>query len=213
MSRAALLPPSATAQERSLATAAGHAGDVPVIVREVWNADTCPADLLPWLARAASVDVWDPQWSAAQKRTVITSSLSVHRKKGTIGAVLEALRALGFSARVQEWFAQTPRAPEYTYRLVLESDQVGFSLADAYLLLEVVEKAKNLRSHLTEIAPVVRSIAGPVGAAVAGVGSEVTVAPSLNQEIAILPAFYASETLINTLTNITLAQTLGGPDA
>lgn len=210
MSRTALLPPNATVLERSLATAAGHAGDVPVIVREVWNADACPAELLPWLARAVSVDVWDPQWSAAQKRTVIKSSLSVHRKKGTIGAVLEALRALGFSARVQEWFNQTPPAPEYTYRLVLESDQVGFTLADAYLLLEVVDKAKNLRSHLTEIAPIVRTLAGPVGAVVAGIGSEVTLAPSIAQEISILPGFFASEEVINTLTNTTLAHTLGG---
>ncbi|HEY7775415.1 MAG TPA: phage tail protein I, partial [Kineobactrum sp.] len=212
MSSHSLLPPNASHQERSLEAAAARFDNVPVVVREIWDAQSCPESLLPWLARAVSVDVWDPDWSAKQKRTAITSSLSVHRKKGTIGAVQEALRALGFSARIQEWFNQSPPAAQYTYRLVLESDQTGFSLPDAYLLLDVVNNAKNLRSHLTEIAPVVRSMAGPVVASASGLGSEVTITPSIVQEISVLPAFFASETLIDTLTNTTLAQTLENRD-
>lgn len=200
------LPPNATHAERSLAEAAGHFNNVPVIVREVWNADTCPADLLPWLARAVSVDVWDPTWTAEQKRAAIKVSLAVHRKKGTIGAVVDALGALGFRAKVQEWFNQIPQAAPYTYRLILEADQTGYSLDDVSLLLEVVANAKNLRSHLTKILPITRSRVGSALAAVSIMGTELRVPPSLEQEVAIINDFYAAEALLNTIVNTNLAE-------
>lgn len=209
MSNYTPLPPNATPAERHLAQVAGHAGDVPVIIREVWNPDASPADLLPWQARAVSVDVWDPDWTTAQKRAAIKASLGVHRKKGTIGAVVEALNALGFTARVQEWFNQIPQAAPYTYRLILEAEQTGFDLEDVVLLLEVVANTKNLRSHLTEILPIIRSQAGPVLAAAALIGTELHMPPGLHQEVAIINDFYAAEAQLNTLTNITLAQSLG----
>ncbi|MEH6490751.1 phage tail protein I [Halopseudomonas sp.] len=203
------LPPNATPAERHLALVAGHVNDVPVIVREVWNADTSPADLLPWLARAVSIDVWDPEWTTEQKRAAIKASLGVHRKKGTIGAVLDALGALGFTAKVQEWFNQIPQADPYTYRLIIEVDQVGFDLEDVALLLEVVGSAKNLRSHLTEIVPIIRSQVGPVLASAVMVGTELRLAPSNAQEVAILNDFYAAEALLDTIVNVNLAQNLG----
>lgn len=203
------LPPNSTPAERHLALVAGHANDVPVIVREVWNADTSPADLLPWLARAVSIDVWDPEWTTEQKRAAIKASLGVHRKKGTIGAVLDALAALGFTAKVQEWFNQIPAADPYTYRLIIEVDQVGFDLEDVALLLEVVDSAKNLRSHLTEITPIIRSNVGPVLASAVMVGTELRLAASTAQEVAVLDDFYAAEALLDTIVNTNLAQNLG----
>lgn len=203
------LPPNATPAERHLALVAGHANDVPVIVREVWNADTSPAELLPWLARAVSIDVWDPEWTTEQKRAAIKASLGVHRKKGTIGAVLDALGALGFTAKVQEWFAQIPQADPYTYRLIIEVDQVGYDLEDVALLLEVVGSAKNLRSHLTEIAPIIRSQVGPVLASAVMVGTELTLAASDDQSAAIIPGFLAAEAQLDTITNTDLPQSIG----
>ncbi|MGH1450222.1 MAG: phage tail protein I [Pseudomonadaceae bacterium] len=203
------LPPNATPAERNLALVAGHVNDVPVIVREVWNADTSPADLLPWLARAVSIDVWDPEWTTEQKRAAIKASLGVHRKKGTIGAVLDALGALGFTAKVQEWFAQIPQADPYTYRLIIEVDQVGYDLEDVALLLEVVGSAKNLRSHLTEIAPIIRSQVGPVLASAVMVGTEITVGASDEQHAGVIPGFLAAEDQINIITNIELPQSIG----
>lgn len=209
MSNLALLPPNATAQEVALSEAVARVGDVPVIVREVWNADTCPADLLPWLARAVSVDVWDANWSSDQKRATIRSSLTVHREKGTIGAVRKAMAALGFDARVQEWFNQSPPGPEYTYRLILEADQIGFSKLDVELLLEVIEQTKNLRSHLTEIAPIVRTLAGPTVAAVIMLGVEMTLPVSDLQEATLISNFVPAENELDTITNTDLAQSLG----
>ncbi|MEZ2744276.1 phage tail protein I [Halopseudomonas bauzanensis] len=204
-----LLPPSSSALESALEKIATRFDSIPVPLRQIWNADTCPEDLLPWLARAVSVDVWDTNWSSEQKRAAIKTSIEVHRRKGTIGAVLEALRALGFEARVQEWFNQVPPAPEYTYRLILEADQTGFSRSDIDLLLMMVDNTKNLRSHLTYLTPIIQTQAGPRTAAAAGLGSEVTLMPGIEQEISILPGFFPAEALINTITNYSLAQTLG----
>lgn len=88
-----LLPPNATFLETALAYATNP--DLPVTIGDIWNPDRCPEKLLPWLAHALSVDVWEPGWPAYIKREVIRSSVMVHRKKGTRGAVERALDALG----------------------------------------------------------------------------------------------------------------------
>jgi phage tail P2-like protein len=156
-----------------LATA--RVGDVPTPLRELWDADSCPDALLPWLAWAYSLDEWNAGWTPAQQRAAIKQSVAVHRYKGTIGAVREALAALGFEAQVREWFNQTPEGDPYTFLLQLNVDQEGFSLADLERMLEIVNTTKNLRSHLSEIVATVKTKAGPRVAAVAALGSETTV--------------------------------------
>lgn len=78
-----LLPPNATPLERSLASATGRLTDVPVEIERVWRSGECPSELLPWLAWALSVDVWDDGWSDERKRRVIAASFDLHRLKGT----------------------------------------------------------------------------------------------------------------------------------
>lgn len=168
-----LLPPNATTQERALSETTARIADVPVVVREMWNPDACPAGLLAWLAWAFSVDEWDAAWTDAQKRETIKSAVAVHRYKGTIGAVREALKALTVNARVQEWFNQLPAGPAYTFRILLEADQIGMDQAAFGSLLKVVDRTKNLRSHLTEIAPSVKTTARLYSAGYANVGSEI----------------------------------------
>jgi phage tail P2-like protein len=170
-----LLPANATAQERALSEAIERAGAVPVVVREVWNPDTCPAPLLAWLAWAFSVDEWDAAWTDAQKRDTIRRSIVVHRYKGTIGAVREALAALQFSARVQEWFNQIPAAEPYTFRVLLEAGQVGISQSALQGLINLITQTKNLRSHLARVDLSVVTPAGPLVAVVGAVGSDLVV--------------------------------------
>jgi phage tail P2-like protein len=168
-----LLPWNATPQERALSEAVARVSDVPAPLRDLWNADDCPPQLLAWLAWAFSVDQWDSAWTDAQKRDFIKSSVEVHRYKGTIGAVREALAALQFDAQVQEWFAQSPAGDPYTFRALLNVDQVGISQAALGTLIEVIERTKNLRSHLSEVQVIVRSVGGPYVAAAASLGSEI----------------------------------------
>lgn len=170
-----LLPINATEQERGLSTAAARLGDVATPLRDVWNPDTCPAKLLAWLAWAFSVDQWDSTWTEAQQREFIKRSVEIHRYKGTIGAVQDALGALGVQAAVQEWFNQIPAAAPYTFRIALEADQVGVSETAANALFAVVERTKNLRSHLTEVQLAVRTVDNSFVAAAAGIGHEISV--------------------------------------
>lgn len=146
-----LLPANSTSAERALSETLARIGDVPVPLRDMWNPDTCPIDLLPWLAWAFSVDEWDATWSEAQQRAAVKASYSVHRYKGTIGSVKDALNALGLGVQVQEWYNQIPAGAPYTYKLLLEVNQYGVSLADLEKVLAVVENAKNLRSHMTSL--------------------------------------------------------------
>lgn len=170
-----LLPPNATALEKALAnTMATVLDQVQLRAREVWDMDTCPTALLPWLAWTYGVDAWDDQWTEEQKRRVIKSSVAVHRYKGTIGAVKDAIGALGLDAQVQEWFNQIPPGAPYTFKLIINAQQVGVSQLQFMRLLETVNSAKNLRSWLDEVKATITSSAGLRTAIVACLGSEIT---------------------------------------
>lgn len=96
MTAQSLLPPASTPLERAIDLAsATRISAIPQPTPTLWNAATCPPQLLPYLALAVSVDVWDEIWSEAEKRAAITASPEVHRTKGTTAAILRALTSLG----------------------------------------------------------------------------------------------------------------------
>lgn len=176
-----LLPPNATPQELALEGAASRISNVPVLVRDIWNADTIPAGLLPWLAWAYSVDEWSADWTPAQRREAIKRSVSVHRYKGTIGAVREALDALGYIVVIQEWFNKLPEGEAYTFNVQLTTDQVGIDQPALAKIFQVINSTKNLRSHLEEIEPIVVTRSEVFLGGVNGTGSEVDVTPAYNE--------------------------------
>ena len=93
---ATLLPPSSTPLERAIdQTAAARLSALPSVVASLWNADTCPAPLLPYLAWAMSVDEWNDGWGVDKKRAVIKESRHIHQHKGTLSAINRALAAIG----------------------------------------------------------------------------------------------------------------------
>ena len=141
-----LLPPNATAQELALESATARIGDVPVPIKDVWNPDTCPANVLPFLAWAFSVDYWNAAWPVAIQRKVVAAAIAVHRVKGTLGAVEDALAALDLDVVVTEWFdyAGTP----YTFKVDVELTTRGLDQAEADAAEAVALNAKNTRSHI-----------------------------------------------------------------
>lgn len=168
-----LLPPSSTPLERALANTVAKVSTLPTPARDLWNPDTCPVELLPWLAWAFSLDDWDVTWTEAQQRAAVKASYSVHRYKGTIGSVKDALQALGLGVLVQEWFNQIPAGDPYTYKLLLEVNQYGVSLAQLEKIQDVVDNAKNLRSHMTTLDMTVSSNSTVYIGAVAMSGNEI----------------------------------------
>lgn len=119
------------------------------------------------------MDEWDASWTDAQKRETIRRSVAVHRYKGTIGAVRDALESIASNVRVQEWFKREPAGDPYTFRLLLEADQVGIEQAGYTALLNILERTKNLRSHLEQIELTVKTEAGQCVAACTNIGSEI----------------------------------------
>ncbi|OEU65822.1 MAG: phage tail protein I, partial [Desulfovibrio sp. S3730MH75] len=99
-----LLPSNASQLEIDFSETVARIGDVPVEISTLWNPDSCPLNLLPYLAWALSVDLWDDEWPEDVKRDVIRQSVAIHRVKGTPGAVEMMCKALGYDVRVLEWF-------------------------------------------------------------------------------------------------------------
>lgn len=98
-----LLPANATAQERAIEASTARVGFVPVPIRDLWNPDTCPAELLPWLAWAWSVDEWDANWPEATKRDTVRDAFLVQSRKGTRWSMERVLANAGYAgATIQE---------------------------------------------------------------------------------------------------------------
>lgn len=53
-----LLPPNNTPQERALEATTARISDIPVPLRQLYNPDTCPINLLAWLGWQLSTDSW-----------------------------------------------------------------------------------------------------------------------------------------------------------
>lgn len=165
-----LMPPNATQLETLAAEAGANATQLPVILRALWKPEDCPESLLPWLAWSWSVDSWENSWSTRQKRDTIAAALDVHKIKGTIGAVSDALGALGFVTRVQEWHRKTPAGEPYTFRVQLDVNQEPMSQSDIQRALTLIQQNKSLRSHLETVVQQIRTTSSVFVAAASGAG-------------------------------------------
>lgn len=85
-----LLPASSDPFERAALQA--MIDDLPVPVRECLDPDTCPAEFLPFLAHANSVDLWSDDWPEERKRKVIREWPDLAARIGTLSAIRQALR-------------------------------------------------------------------------------------------------------------------------
>lgn len=154
MSVTSLLPPNATAQERSIEAAIARAGEFASLVKSLWNPDTCPAALLPWLAFALSLDKWNDAWTEIQQRAAIKASYYVHAHKGTIGAVRKALEAIDYELKVVEWFEKAPAGTPYTFDIQVKVSDRGINDAVYKDIEDIVNATKNVRSHLGTVTAV-----------------------------------------------------------
>jgi phage tail P2-like protein len=97
MSDPTLLPANASPQERAIEAAIDRMATPDASgIRAQWNPQTCPEDLLTWLAWAYNVDEWDANWPEAAKRQTIADSIELHRRKGTVDSIRRVLRNAGY---------------------------------------------------------------------------------------------------------------------
>lgn len=153
---ATLLPPNSTPAERALEQATARIGAVPVPIATLWNPDTCPIAILPWLAWALSVDNWDSGWSETSKRASLREAISIHRVKGTIGSVKRALAAAGYGdAEVVERFGWERHDGTYNY-----DGAITYAAPDHWAEYRInlvrpitIEQADQVREILATVAP------------------------------------------------------------
>lgn len=117
-----MLPPTASPIEKALLAAelAAFAEVDPSVIATIWDPWKCPASLLPWLAWAVSVDVWNPDWSEIEKRREIAASPEIHRIKGTRQAVALTLDRLGLNFEISEWWEATPVRRRGTFKVFVD---------------------------------------------------------------------------------------------
>jgi phage tail P2-like protein len=95
----------------------------PEIIATLWDPWRCPAKLLPFLAWALSVDIWDETWSEIDKRREIAASPLLHRIKGTRGAIERSLGRMGLSYIVTEWWEPHPIRRRGTIGVFVDSGE------------------------------------------------------------------------------------------
>lgn len=148
--RPTILPINATAAERAVEQVAARVEDLDTGIAKTWSPETCPADLLPWLAWALSVDYWGEDWAEDLRRSVVAASVETHRRKGTVGAVRRALAAAGLKIDIVEWWQNGGAV--HTFELTaLASDIAGLNVSIgpelAALVARAVDPVKPARSH------------------------------------------------------------------
>ena len=176
-----LLPLSSTQLERAIEAAMAEKTEIPL--RTLYNPDTCPTHLLPWLAWTWSVDRWDTRWTEAVKRSAIRSAFYVHAHKGTIGALRRVVEPLGYLIEVLEWWETKPEGVPGTFALKVGVLDTGIT-EEMYLELErLVDDAKPVSRHMNGLA-ISLETQGALNIGVALYeGDEINVYPPMQRDI------------------------------
>lgn len=200
-----LLPPNATEIERRLAVAGAAIAEIPNPIRDIGQAATCPANVLPFLAWERSVDRWEPEWSEATKRAVIDASFLVHQRKGTVGAIRRAIEPLGFEVRVVPWYEMQPEGRRGTFRLDVHVLSTGVREELHAALERVINDAKPLSRHMVGMSLTLATKARHAVSAVAQLGDEVTVYPFVPPAMSV-PAQQAAMGAVHVIDTLTISE-------
>ena len=146
--RDSILPDASTALELAL-EAVGHTRlvedlDVAGTLGAIYDIDNAPSVVLDWLAWQWGMDLWDTNWTDAQKREALRNFASVQLRRGTVQSVKDAVRPWGAAVEITEWFNDTPQAAPFTFRVNIAS-----GVADINAIAAAIDAVKPLRAHYT----------------------------------------------------------------
>ncbi|WP_081696412.1 phage tail protein I [Thiomicrorhabdus sp. Kp2] len=145
-----LLPPNATEQERAIEQTTARLEDVPIGIRDLWNPDTCPQELLPWLAWSFSLDAWKSYWPEEVKRARIKQAVAIQRKKGTSQSVRDVVASFGGGLSLKEWWQTQPKGTPHTFEVVLTLGSGAPTTAEYQQdVIDAITQTKPVRSHFT----------------------------------------------------------------
>ena len=196
-----MLPGNACELERQAAQALAQIQRVPIPLRQLWNPNTCPTQLLPYLAWSLSVDRWDGNWSDATKRAAIRASFFIHSRKGTIGALRRVVEPLGYLIEIIEWWQTVPEGVPGTFALKVGVLETGITEEMYQELTFLIDDAKPRSRHLTGLAISLESTGNFHLFASVTDGDEIDVYPPVLRDIQVSGRFGAvgREHTIDTL--------------
>lgn len=157
-----LLPPNATALERRLEEVTARTSDLPVDIRQLWNPDTCPEHILPWLAWGFGLHDWKSYWPTSIKRAVIRDAIDFKRKQGTAASVRQIVTAFGAQVVLKECWEVEPKAAPHTFSVVINATSMGGqAVTDEFQqdIIDSIARAKPARTHFTVTAGLAASAA------------------------------------------------------
>lgn len=117
-----LLPINHSVFERSLELTSSRIDNIPTPIRDVWNPQTCPLELLPWLAWAYSIDSWKDYWPESVKRSILEKAIEVSKRKGTRQSLLDVVSSFGIEMNIDE--TSTTLAP-FQFNVEIDINTVG----------------------------------------------------------------------------------------
>ena len=139
-----LLPPNATAFERSLEQAMAPAGDRRrIFIDTLWRPFDCPIEVLPFLAWGLGVRRWDPAWPEAVRRQAVADAIDVHRTRGTRGAVKAALDEVGAIYDLDE----RPNGEPFRMKVAIRNSNTLLGNTDIGVMRAYIDDAKRYSVH------------------------------------------------------------------
>jgi phage tail P2-like protein len=182
-----LLPNNSTRLERAIEAATDDFTPVPL--RSIYDPDTCPVALLPFLAWECSVDRWDEKWTEAAKRAAIRSSFYIHAHKGTIGALRRVVEPLGYLVEVLEWWQTEPEGVPGTFELTVGVLETGITEEMYEELTWLIDDAKPVSRHMTGLAISLETAGAFNLAAAVYDGDEIDIYPPAPRDIEVNGGF------------------------
>lgn len=148
--KASLLPVNATLQERAVEQSTARIQDVPTPLRDLWNPDTCPVELMPWLAWALSLDFWKSYWPEPVKRLRLKEAIKIQRRKGTVRSIRDVASSFGAALSLKEWWQNDPPTTPYTFDVLLAvGGDVPATAEYQADIIDEITRTKPVRSHFT----------------------------------------------------------------
>nr|WP_324259040.1 phage tail protein I [Cellvibrio fontiphilus] len=149
-----LLPPGSSQLERNLENATSRMANIPVPIRDLWNPDTCPENLLPWLAWSLGLDAWKSYWHVSIKRAMLKEAITIKRKKGTAKSVRDVVAAFGSAVVMKECWQSTPPGAPHNFSVVIDVASMGGHPVTAEFQQDIIDeiaRTKPVRSRFNLI--------------------------------------------------------------
>lgn len=145
-----LLPNNTTTFEQDIEATLSRLSNVDVsTLSTLWNVDTCPTNLLPWLAWAENVDEWSILWTEDVQRAVIKAQRLIRRTRGTKTSVKAAVLALSGSVSFKEWYEYSSPCTPHTFDITITGGNGYIEEELQNSMIRAIDRNKPVRSHYT----------------------------------------------------------------